>query len=76
MHCATQPKQINQISHVYKNQIYIEQLKARKPRGSLRRTCPAPSDLVMMARVAHAIHSCHRRGLRDATTKGASTSLI
>jgi len=26
-----------------KNHIYIEQLKASKPRGSLRSTCPAPS---------------------------------
>jgi len=54
----------------------MEQLKARKPRGSLRRTCPAPSDLGLTTRVAQAIHSCHCRGLRDATTKGASTSLI
>jgi len=32
-------------------------------------------QLVSTARVAHAIHSCHCPGLRDATTKGASTSL-
>ena len=34
-----------------------------------------PVRLVLTARGASSAHSCHRRGLRDATTKGASAAL-